>query len=65
MGSSSPPFSPLLGDNVLKIIGDSIGKYIDKSELKPPMFPSARICIEVELEKIMPKYFKTTLTRIK
>jgi hypothetical protein len=38
------------GDDVLKSIGDAIGKYIDKEESKPPMFSSAQICVEVDLE---------------
>ena len=32
-----------------------MGKYVDKYEPKPPMFSCARICIEVDLEKGLPK----------
>jgi hypothetical protein len=49
------------GDDVLKSIGDVIGKYIDKEEPKPPMFACARICVKVDLEKGIPKSIKLTL----
>ena len=42
-------------DEDLKAIGKSLGKYIDKSEPKPPMFSCTRICVEVDLEKGLPK----------
>ena len=38
-------------DEDLKAIGNTLGKHIDKSEPKHPMFSCARICIEVDLEK--------------
>ena len=39
----------------MKAIGNSLGKYIDKAELKPPMLSCTRICVEVDLEKGLPK----------
>ena len=38
-------------DEYLKAIGNSLGKYIDKSEKIPPKFSYERICVEVDLEK--------------
>ena len=32
-----------------------MGKYVDKSEPKAPMFSCAQICVEVDLEKGLPK----------
>jgi hypothetical protein len=39
------------GDEVLKIIGDALGKYIDREEPRSILYSYARICIEVDLEK--------------
>ena len=39
----------------LKVIGNVLGKYVYKSEPKPPMLSCSRICVEVDLEKGMPK----------
>jgi hypothetical protein len=39
------------GDDVLKSIGNTLGKYIDKFEPKPPLFFCGRICAKVDLEK--------------
>ena len=36
-------------DEDFRAIGNTLGKYIDKSEPKSPMFSYARICIEVDL----------------
>jgi hypothetical protein len=33
------------GDDVLQSIGDTLGKYIDKSEPKSSMYACARICV--------------------
>ena len=33
------------------MIGNSLGKYIDKAKPRGPLFSCARICIEVDLEK--------------
>ena len=33
------------------LIGNTLGKCIDKSEPKSPMFSCARICVEFDLEK--------------
>ena len=41
-------------DEGLKTIGNSLGKYIDKSDPKPPMFSCSRICVEVHLDKGLP-----------
>ena len=38
-------------DEDFQAIGNTLGKYIDKSEPKAPMFSCARICVEVDLEK--------------
>ena len=42
-------------DEDLKAIGNTLGKYIDNSEPKPPMFSCVRICVEVDLEKGFPE----------
>ena len=51
------PHLPLLGlnDEDLRAIGNTLGKYIDKSEPKPLMFSCGRIFVEVEFEKGLPK----------
>jgi hypothetical protein len=45
----------------LKSIGYSLGKYIDGSKTKSPMFVCAWICVEVDLEKGLPETIKLTL----
>ena len=42
-------------DEDFRTIGNTLGKYVDKSEPKAPMFSYARICVEVDLEKGLPK----------
>jgi hypothetical protein len=42
-------------DDALRCIGNSIGKYIDWVEPKENIFSCARICVEVDLEKGIPK----------
>ena len=42
-------------DEDFRAIGNTLGKYVDKSEPKAPMFLSARICVEVDLEKGLPE----------
>ena len=42
-------------DEDFQAIGNTLGKYIDKLELKSPMFSCARICVEVDLEKGLPE----------
>ena len=42
------------GDEVLKSIGDTLGKFIDRDERKSSMYSCARICVEVDLEKGVP-----------
>jgi hypothetical protein len=42
-------------DDTLRCIGNSIGKYIDRAEPKEKIFSYARICVEVDLEKGIPK----------
>jgi hypothetical protein len=49
------------GDESLKSIGDTIGKYIDRSEPKSAMFSCTRICVEVDLEKGLPEAIKLSL----
>ena len=57
------PHLPLhcCGDDGLRSIGNSLGKYIDKAEPKPPMFAYVRICVEVDLEKGLLEAIKLTL----
>jgi hypothetical protein len=42
-------------DDAIHYIGNSIGHYIDRVEPKENIFSCARICIEVDLEKGIPK----------
>jgi hypothetical protein len=49
------------GDEVLRSIGDSLGKFIDRAEPKSGMFSCARICVEVDLEKGLPEAIKLKL----
>ena len=50
------PHLPLhcCNDEDFRTIGNTLGKYVDKSESKAPMFSYARICVEVDLEKGLP-----------
>ena len=50
-------------DEDFRAIGNTLGKYIDKSEPKAPMFSCARICVEVDLEKGLPKAINLTIDR--
>jgi hypothetical protein len=49
------------GDEVLKSIGDTLGKFIDRAEPKSSMYSCARICVEVDLEKGLPEAIKLKL----
>jgi hypothetical protein len=49
------------GDEVLKSIGDTLGKFIDRDEPKSSMYSCARICVEVDLEKGLPEEIKLKL----
>ena len=42
-------------DEDFRAIGNTLGKYIDKSEHKAPMLSYARICVEFDLEKGLPE----------
>ena len=42
-------------DEDFREIGNTLGKYVDKLDPKAPMFSCARICVEVDLEKGLPK----------
>ena len=42
-------------DKALQAIKNTLGKYIDKAEPKGLLFSCARICMEVDLEKGLPK----------
>ena len=42
-------------DEVFRGIGNTLGKYVDKSKPKSPMFSCAQICVEFDLEKGMPE----------
>ena len=35
--------------------GNSLGRYIDKSEPKHPLFFGVIICVEVDIKKILPE----------
>lgn len=39
------------GDELVKAIGNTVGKYIDRCEPKDKMHACARICVEVDLGK--------------
>jgi hypothetical protein len=49
------------GDEVLKSIGDTLGKFIDRAEPKSNMYSCARIYVEVDLEKGLPEAIKLRL----
>jgi hypothetical protein len=49
------------GDEVLKSIGDTLGKYIDREEPRSSLYSCARICVEVDLEKGLPEAIKLKL----
>ena len=49
------------GDEVLKSIGDSLGKYIDREETISNLYSNVRICVEVDLEKGLPEAIKLKL----
>jgi hypothetical protein len=51
------------GDDTLKCIGNSLGKYIDKSKPKMSMYACARISVEVDLEKGLLEAIKLSLDR--
>ena len=42
-------------DEDFRAIGNTLGKDVDKSEPKAPMFSCTRICVEVDLEKGLPE----------
>ena len=42
-------------DETLQAIGNSLGNYIDKAELKGPLFSCAGIFLEVDMEKGLPE----------
>ena len=42
-------------DEDFRAIGNTLGKYIDKSKPKAPMFSCARICVKVDIEKGLPE----------
>ena len=48
-------------DEDFRTIGNTLGKYVDKSEPKAPMFSCARICVEVDLEKGLPESIMLSL----
>jgi len=57
------PFFPLhyWNEETLRSIRNSLGHYIDKVELKDGLQSCARICVEVDLEKGLPKAIEITL----
>jgi hypothetical protein len=46
-------------------IGNTLGCYIDRAEPKENIFSCARICVEVDLEKGLPKAMLITLNNWK
>jgi hypothetical protein len=48
-------------DEVLKFIGNNLGTYIDKAKPKDGMMACVQICVEVDLEKGLPKAVQLTL----
>jgi hypothetical protein len=42
------------GDEVLKSISDTLGKFIDKAKPKSSMYSCVGICVELDLEKGLP-----------
>ena len=42
-------------DEDFRAIGNTLGKYVDKSEPKALMFSCAPICVEVDIEKKFPE----------
>lgn len=42
-------------ESIFKFIGDKLGRYIDHVEPKGGIFTCARICIEIDLKKGLPK----------
>lgn len=46
------------GDDLVRAIGNAVGKYIDRCEPKNNMQACARICIEVDLGKGLPEAIK-------
>ena len=46
---------PYWGDGCLESIGIFLGKFLDKVSLNIQLLSCARICVEVDLEKGLPK----------
>jgi len=46
------------GDDLVKAIGNAVGKYIDRSESKDNMQACASICVEVDLGRGLPEAIK-------
>jgi hypothetical protein len=57
------PFLPLhcWNDETLKNIGNSLEKYIDRTEPREGIQACARLCVEVDLEKGPPEAIQLTL----
>jgi hypothetical protein len=49
------------GDEVLKSIGDTLGKFIKRAEPKSIMYSCARIYVEVDVEKGISEAIKLNL----
>lgn len=49
------------GDEVLKSIGDTLGKFINRAEPKSIMYSCARICVEVDVGKGISEAIKLNL----
>jgi hypothetical protein len=49
------------GDEVIRSIGDSLGKFIDKAKPKSMILSYARICVEVDMEKGLHEAIKLKL----
>jgi hypothetical protein len=48
-------------DETVRVIGNTLGKYIDRTEPKEGIQACARICVEVDLEKGLPQAVQLTL----
>ena len=47
-----------LGDDSVRVVGNVVGKFINRSKPKDNMQACARICVEVDLGKGLPEVIK-------
>lgn len=57
------PFLPLhcWNDETIRNIGNTLGKYIDRVEPREGLQACARLCVEVDLEKVLPEAIQLNL----